>query len=125
MGGNRLRRQALREACQVHPALAIKVLDWLGNRIYQRNNEVDWLTSSSAPQRLGSYLLSLPSSGGCIRLPLTQQQLAGRLGIRPETLSRLFSEWQRRGYLSGRQRNWVLTDQVFLHALSRGAQRPF
>lgn len=122
-----LPRAALREACQSHPALAMRLLDWLGTRIYQRTNEVDWLVDSSAAQRLAAYLLSLRAGPDRrrVRIPIHQRQLAGKLGMRAETVSRLLSEWQQRGYVDGRQRDWELLDPEHLRAMSSGAQRAF
>ena len=124
----RLERQTLRDACLSQPSLAMRMLDWLGGRIYQRTNEVDWLIGSTAPQRFAAYLLSLQHDGGAqprVVIPLSRQQLAGSLGLRPETLSRLLSEWQRQGYLEGRGREWELHDPAFFRALASGARRPF
>lgn len=122
-----LPRQCLRDACQQHPALALRMLDWMGARIYQRTNELDWLAGSSAPQRLAAYLLSLYDEGGSavIPLPISQRQLAGKLGVRAETLNRLFADWQRQGRISGRHRQWCLQDLQGLRELARGAERGF
>jgi len=122
-----LPRQCLREACLRHPALAMRMLDWMGMRIYQRTNELDWLAGSSAAQRLAAYLLSLcpDLAHPLVHLPTSQRQLAGKLGVRPETLNRLFAEWQRHGKISGRQRDWQLCDLSALRGLACGAERSF
>lgn len=122
-----LPRHCLREACQFNPGLAMRMLDWMGSRIYQRTNELDWLAGSSAAQRLAAYLMSLsqPDATAAIHLPLSQRQLAGRLGVRPETLNRLFADWQRHGKISGRQRDWQVRDPAALRELARGAERGF
>lgn len=121
----RLPRAGVRAACAQHPVLAMRFLDWLGCRIYQRTNEIDWLTGTSAAQRLAAHLLSLQTAGGRVRIPVSRQQLAGKLGIRPETLSRMLSDWQRQGHLEGRGRELVLFDAAFFLALSGGARRLF
>lgn len=122
-----LPRHCLREACQFNPELAMRMLDWMGSRVHQRTNELDWLAGSSAAQRLAAYLLSLcePGATPAIQLPLSQRQLAGRLGVRPETLNRLFADWQRQGKISGRQRDWQVRDLGALRELARGAERAF
>lgn len=122
----RLSRTALRSACEKHPPLAMRLLESLGQRLYRQVNEVDWLTTSSASQRLAAYLLNLQRlQGVSIRLPINQRQLAAHLGIRAESLSRLFSEWQQRGQVRGRQRTWELCDLEHLQQLARGAIRRF
>jgi CRP-like cAMP-binding protein len=120
-----LPRHCLREACQRCPVLAMRMLEWMGGRVFQRTNELDWLAGTTAAQRLAAYLLSLISDEGhtSIQLPLSQRQLAGKLGVRPETLNRLFADWQRQGRISGRQRDWQLHDLEALRQLSRGAER--
>lgn len=123
--GYRLPRAALRLACASSPGFALRMLDWLGERIYLRTNEVDWLAASSAPQRLAAYLLALPITGNAVRIPIGRQQLAGRLGMRPETLSRLLSAWRRQGRLQGNRRDWRLCDPAFLRGLCSEATRPF
>ncbi|MDM8348661.1 Crp/Fnr family transcriptional regulator [Pseudomonas sp. sp1636] len=122
----RLSRTALRSACEQYPPLAMRLLESLGQRLYRQVNEVDWLTSSSAAQRLAAYLLNLQrSQGAAIGLPINQRQLAAHLGIRAESLSRLFSEWQQRGLVRGRQRAWELCDLGYLQQLAQGATRSF
>lgn len=121
-----LKGGGLQAACRVWPELAMRLLERLSNRIYQRVNEVEWYTDSTAAQRVAVYLLRLPRDAQqCVRLPLTQRQLAAHLGVRAETLSRLLADWGARGYLVGARRAWVLQDLAFLEDLARGAQRKF
>lgn len=123
----RLPRAALRQACEADPMLAMRMLESLSERLYRSVNEVEWLTASSAPQRLAAYLLEQQQGQGGegVELPLSQRQLAGRLGMRAETLSRLFSEWSQRAYISGRQRKWQLANLAFLRGLASGSVRSF
>ena len=123
----RLPRQALRQACNADAGLALRMLEWLGERVYQRTNEIDWLTGSSAAQRLAAYLLSLrrPGEPRRVRLPLQLRQVAARLGVRPETLSRLLSDWQRAGHLRGQQRDWEILDPEHLADLASASRRSF
>ncbi|QDQ87009.1 Crp/Fnr family transcriptional regulator [Alcaligenaceae bacterium SJ-26] len=121
-----LTRDGLRQACQQSPALAMRYLENMSMRVYKRINEVDWIAHSSAPQRLAAYLLDEQArQGTTIQLPLSQRQLASRLGIRAETLSRLLTKWQEQGYLEGRQRQWTLLDIPYFQGLSTEAQRAF
>lgn len=121
-----LSRSALRKTCENHPPLAMRMLEILSQRLYRQVNEVDWLTASSASQRLAAYLLGLQQhQGNSVCLPISQRQLATHLGIRSESLSRLFSEWQKRGQIRGRQRNWELCDLIYLRQLASAATRTF
>lgn len=123
----RLQRSSLHQACQNQPELAMNMLAGLSNALYGQVNKVDWITSSSASERLANYLLQLRERQGSssVQLPLNQRQLAAHLGMRAETLSRLFTEWQTRGYVTGRRCDWQLRDLPQLQRLATLAQRPF
>ena len=122
----RLQRKPLQEVCLQHADLCLQIMHVLGATVYQHVNEVEWLTCSSAPQRLALYLLRQSDTQGLhIELPLSQRQLASRLGVRAETLSRLFSDWQTQGFVSGRGREWIIHDVRHLKQLTDGAQRMF
>jgi CRP-like cAMP-binding protein len=122
----RLSRKRLHDACRRWPDLALKLLAGMSKAVYDQVNKVDWMTSSSAAERLANYLVGLQESQGSeLTLPLSQRQLAGQLGIRPETLSRLLTDWQTQGYISGKRRQWVLHDPAYLAGLSLTARRPF
>lgn len=122
----RLGREAMRHACGRHPALAMRLLEDFSQRLYRYVNEVQWLTTSSAPERLAAYLLRLTrTQQGAITLPLSQRQLAASLGIRAETLSRLLAEWQSQNWLRGQRRTWTLLNSLPLRDLAFGNTRPF
>lgn len=122
----RLRRDSLLSACHSHPDLAMHMLATLSQALYMQVNKVDWISSSSASERLANYLLGLKSrQGNRVELPLSQRQLAGHLGIRAETLSRLLTDWQARGYVAGRRNAWELRDETYLRKLASPAQRSF
>jgi CRP-like cAMP-binding protein len=122
----RLSRNALHKACEGHPPLAMRMLESLSLRLYRQVNEVDWLTASSASQRLAAYLLGLHRrQGENLMLPISQRQLATHLGIRPESLSRLLSDWQQAGRIQGRLRQWRLCDLTYLQELASPAVRSF
>jgi len=122
----RLERQALRQACEAHPALALRLLEEFSRRLYHYINEVEWLTVSSAPQRLAAFLLRLSAQQGAqLELPSSQRQLAAHLGVRAETLSRLLSEWQARDWLRGERRQWTLLNAAPLEQLAGAQARSF
>lgn len=122
----RLGREALHRACEAHPHLALHLLQEFSRRLYHYINEVQWLMTSNAPQRLAAYLLRLPSAAqGSVTLPLSQRQLAAYLGIRAETLSRMLADWQARQWLRGERRTWTLLDPAPLQELAFGRTRPF
>lgn len=124
--GWRLGRAELHEACRRWPDLALALLASLSKSLYDQVNKVDWMTSSTAPERLAHYLMDLHArQGGTVTLPLSQRQLAAHLGIRAETLSRLLNDWQAQGHISGKRREWALRDPAHLSRLATLARRPF
>lgn len=124
--GWRLGRHTLHDACRQWPDLALKLLAAFSKSLYDQVNKVDWMTSSSAPERLANYLMGLRErQGDALTLPLNQRQLAAHLGIRAETLSRLLNDWQTQGYINGKRRQWAVRDPAHLAKLATTAKRPF
>jgi|GEM_PF-218140 len=122
----RLRRESLVAACRTSTELAMRMLAAISQNLYNQVNKVDWLTSSSASERLANYLLSLKGEkGSVVHLPFSRRQLAAHLGIRTETLSRLFADWAARGYVAGARNTWELRNEAYLKALASPAQRSF
>jgi CRP-like cAMP-binding protein len=122
----RIPRAALRTACERHPPLALRLLESLSLRLYQRVNEVDWLTRSNAQQRLAAYLVAQSGRQGAqLELPTSQRHLAAHLGIRAETLNRILSDWQAQGWVRGGRRRWHLLDVERLRGLAAPGDRAF
>lgn len=121
-----LGREPLRAACLRHPPLALRLLESLSGRLYRTVNEVSAFALAAAPQRLAAYLVEQCDAQASLRLelPLPTHQVAGHLGIRPETLSRLFAQWVQEGYVAGRGRSWELRDLEALRRLAQAVARP-
>jgi CRP-like cAMP-binding protein len=120
-----LKREGLLESCRFWPELAMRLLTRLSDRVYHRINEVEWISDSTAAQRLADYLLRQADATGAIRLPLTQRQLALHLGVRAETLSRLLADWVEQGMLAGARREWAIRNPEVLEALAQSVRRSF
>lgn len=119
----RLTRAALRQACLDHPPLAVGMLHLAAQTLALRIDDVDSLASTTAQQRLAAYLLRLMGmTSPHVELPLSQRQLAAKLGVRPETLNRLLADWQKLGYLAGKGRRWHVVAPTELEALARGTR---
>lgn len=126
-----LKREGLVAACRAYPELALRMLQRLSDRVYERVNDIEWFSDSTAAQRLAAYLLELRARttgvepGAPLRLPLTQRQLSTHLGVRAETLSRLLAEWSSQGVVKGQRRDWAVCDAAFLQGLVQTARREF
>ena len=106
--------------------LEMGLLQRFSLRLYHRVNEVEWLTSSTAQQRLAAYFISLrKQQGDELSFPQSQRHVAAQLGIRPETLNRLLADWQSRGWITGSRRKWQLCEAEPLERMAEGKARPF
>ncbi|MBC9908624.1 MULTISPECIES: Crp/Fnr family transcriptional regulator [Achromobacter] len=100
-----LNAAAFRQLCLNDARFACRVMAHCANLIRHHTDQIDWLTSSSAEERLAEYILRAgkPQDNRPVVLPLSHSQIAVKLGMRAETLSRIFSKWRRQGYISDRR----------------------
>lgn len=97
-----------------HPDLAFKMLAALSRWQRRLLGEISDLKNKSPGQRLGSFLLAFSTAGdqggsASARLPLTKAQLASRIGIAPESLSRAILRLRAVG-VESRGRDIVIND---------------
>ena len=104
-----------------------RLLIRFSTKLYEQINNIDWLTSSSSEQRLASYLLSLCSSDNTYQfiLPISRGQLATKLGIRYETLSRLMSSWRKQQIIQVENNRINILNETYLKELTLPFQRSF
>lgn len=108
---------ALREACRADTGLAMKVIEHGAKLLHHHTEQIDWLTSSTAEQRLADYILRFgkpQNDDARILLPLSWAQIATKLGMRAETLSRLLAKWRRQGHIRNQRASLYVLD---IHAL--------
>ncbi len=100
-----LQGEAFRQLWLADAQFARRVMTHSANLIRHHTDQIDWLTSSSAEERVAAYVLSAgkPQANQPVMLPLTHSQIAVKLGMRAETLSRIFAKWRRDGYISDRR----------------------
>jgi len=107
----RLKRDQLHALCHAYSEVAVAMLEVAGIALSNRINEVENLSSRNGPQRLSTYLHTLYQEQGAeIRLPLSHRELSAKLGIRPETLSRLFRSLREQKVVEGKRLNWLVLD---------------
>lgn len=101
------------------PGLTAKLLGSLARWQRRLMNEIADLKGRSPVQRLGSFLLALaaPASDGepmaKVILPLTKSELASRIGITPESLSRAVNRLKPIG-VTTQGRRFVIADLAAL-----------
>ena len=90
-----IRAPALRALARTEPAIALALLGTVARDFRAMVRQVLDLKLRTATQRLGCYLLALvvdPNAASAqLRLPFDKALLAGRLGCRPDSLSRAFA----------------------------------
>jgi CRP/FNR family transcriptional regulator, dissimilatory nitrate respiration regulator len=100
----------------------------LSMRLLELVERVEELASASAAVRLARYLLKLPATGPATRplveLPVAKKDLAARLAIAPETLSRVLRKWEQAGLVDAAQRTLALLDPARLLAIADGEASP-
>lgn len=87
----RIDGQRLRQAIEAQPQLALGMLASASQHLKVLVSQVEHMKRLSTAQRLADFLLSLcaESEGTCrISLPYEKSLIAGRLGMKPESLSR-------------------------------------
>lgn len=103
--------------------LCFSLMSSMSRRLHGMINEIDQLTLHSGTQRLAQYLLEQVPEGvvqsPCIRLLVPKQVIASRLGIQPETFSRIMARLRCDGIIETQQETILLKD---LDALRRVAE---
>ncbi|WP_348541145.1 Crp/Fnr family transcriptional regulator [Thalassococcus arenae] len=84
-----------RAAIQEHPEMALSVLGGAYAHLHRLVTEIEDLKARTGAQRVAEFLLDLCNvdEGGCmVTLPYDKVLIAGRLGMKPESLSRAFAK---------------------------------
>ncbi|MDB5888929.1 MAG: hypothetical protein JWM03_1801 [Rhodocyclales bacterium] len=83
-----------------NPAFSRHLLEKLAHRWHALMEDIEAANLQSAAQRLVSFLLSQPRDGNSTRFPFSKSIIASKLGLSPETLSRLLNQFSREGLIS-------------------------
>ena len=96
----------------------------MGNVIVQEQHLISLLSIKTAEQRVGTFLLSLSErfhrlklSPNKFQLPMTRADIGSYLGLTIETVSRIFSSFQRQGLIDVNKREIKINDLCKLHNL--------
>lgn len=91
--------------------------DTISKRMYYHLISSDLLAFVQAKSKLSYYFLTHYPVGVPFELPFSQKQLAGQIGLRPETLSRTLKELISVGLITKRKSQYCLMDAEGLLAL--------
>ncbi|WP_268913633.1 Crp/Fnr family transcriptional regulator [Lentilactobacillus sp. SPB1-3] len=88
------------------PQLSVNVLDVLGTRLSNLEENTTSTNTEHVDVRLASYLEDTAASIGenPFTLPITQADLASLLGTTPETISRIFAKWEKQSFIERKSR---------------------
>jgi CRP-like cAMP-binding protein len=104
-------------------SVALSVLGSMSQKLHYFNALIEELSLKEADARLAKYLLDLSVRAGSrvVSLDIRKVELARRLGIAPETLSRLFAKFKKRRILGLQGPRVTITDIDQLRRFSSGA----
>jgi CRP/FNR family transcriptional regulator len=122
-----LPRGVLIDLCHRRPTVALAILKTLARRVRNFASLVSDLAFRPVSERLARHLTTATTEpikpGTSIDLPLTQSQLAARLGTVRELVARAFSHLESSGVISRDRSHITILDPKRLAALARGDEQ--
>jgi CRP/FNR family nitrogen fixation transcriptional regulator len=97
-----VKRQSLEREAKKDPAMVRHLLKMTTATLQHVENHLLLLGRQSATERVAAFLLEMNgrfTAAGAIALPMTRRDIADYLGLTIETVSRVLSAYQRKGYL--------------------------
>lgn len=85
-------KQDIYAAIDRDASFAKRMLAGLSLRLHTLVKDIETVNLQNAMQRVAAYLLSQPCEGGEMRFPFNKGLIASKLGLTPETLSRLLHQ---------------------------------
>ena len=115
------------DICKQVPDLQDQMFRLLSRELSNENKLLLTINKRSAEERIATFLVSLSSrfnklgySAKEYNLPMSRQEIGNYLGLTIETVSRLFSKFQRNGLVKINRRAIRLEDLPALHAICNG-----
>ncbi|MGN2625258.1 Crp/Fnr family transcriptional regulator [Stutzerimonas balearica] len=106
-----------RRILEEQPGICLEILATLSVRLHQRMVEIDTLTMANASRRVARFLLqSAGERDGVVTLDVPKRLVASKLGIQPETFSRILHRLVEAGTISVERRRIEILDANTLAA---------
>lgn len=109
------------------PQVAVAALKGVAHRLTQSQQAIHMLAGAPLEQRLAALLLVLADKVGkpwneamLLDVPLAREDLAAMAGAATESVSRLFSQWQREGWIDAGRRWVAIVDAARLEQVRDG-----
>lgn len=96
----RIRANVIRTTIRANPNVALALIDSVANQNRALIEDIERLKSCRALERVAGFIASLTTTGEgatTLRLPFDKVLIAARLGIQPESLSRVFVQLRELG----------------------------
>lgn len=103
------------------PDLAVSMLAATFRHLHSLVEQIEALKAQTGAQRVAEFLLELSENdtgASCVTLPYDKVLIAGRLGMKPESLSRAFAKLRRHG-VSVKQNQALIADMDRLRAYAQ------
>lgn len=101
-----------RRMLEKHPSICLDILATLTIRLHQRMNEIDTLTLANASHRVVRFLhQSRDGDSDVVTLDVPKRLIASKLGIQPETFSRILNRLIATGMIDVRRRRIEILDR--------------
>ena len=94
-----LDRKHLHDLLAAKPQLAVRLLADLSTRLERTEEYAESLGLSTASERLHALLLEIADGRGSFTLSQSKKDLASRIGVTPETLSRTLKKLESDGFI--------------------------
>lgn len=108
-----MEQDTVRELLTADPALAMRYIGFLSDRIRFLNRRLACLSAGSAPRRLAAWLdTTAPDDAACFSVPLSLSRLADALSLGRATLYRAFDELEEKGYVHREGKNILFLDRA-------------
>lgn len=122
-------RSPFLELLEASPAIAVKLLHVLAGRLRRLSQRSEDAAFLDVPSRLARSLLDLalrfgerrpaPSTGICITLKLSQQELGDLVGATRESVNKHLSEWTRQGFVEVQGGRMTISDIDSVRRIAR------
>lgn len=114
-----LERRDMLAVLERHPAVAIKLLEVLCERLRRTDEQIGEIAFLGLPMRLAKALLRLAGNAPRAKLALSQRELGAMIGGTRESVNRCLREWNRRGVIQLEEGWIIIRDAAALEELGR------
>lgn len=111
-----IKKENIDQALEQIPSFARHLLASVSLRLHTLMQDIETTHLQNAMQRVLRYLLDLPRIGNLVNLPFHKKTIASKLGLTPETLSRLFQQLINKGQIAVKGRHVEFKDEKSLRA---------